>query len=261
MKPGVWIDRIDNGIYAVEKFIVALFFIVMVVVVAADVTHRTFSSPESRLAGPWIAMGVSPERAHGVAGPLTVAFLAVLLFYGGLRERWRDHAGPGKMLLGAVALTGFSAGAIQLFLYLFPNGLIWSQPLALSLMLWVGILGASMAAKQRRHLSLEFGTKIWPASMKKHVRVAAGVLVAGFCAFLAYQAWGLIAEVYKDFDPEYGMGMMSGVPIPRFMVYGILPYGFFMVVIRYFRGQLADDTSGGIDHLLQTQKQEQEPAS
>jgi TRAP-type C4-dicarboxylate transport system permease small subunit len=246
------LDAIDDGIYFVEKAIVSLFFAIMALVVFADVTHRIFITPDSKLGGMWMKFGASESLAQNVLGPLTLALFAFLLFYGGLRERWGRESSPRKALLFAAIWVGGLSVFLKIFLWSFPNGLIWSQTLGLSMMLWIGLVGASMAAKQRRHLALEFGTKIWPQKWQPYVRSISGLMVAVFCAVLAFLAWTLIAEEYRYFDRVAGTGMFFGLGLPKFLVYGILPYGFFMIVFRYLRGNQA--ATRELDVILSTQQ-------
>ena len=48
---------------------------------------------------------------------------------------------------------------------LVPNGLVWSQPVALGLLLWVALIGATLSTKARAHIALEVADKIWPAPL------------------------------------------------------------------------------------------------
>ncbi len=258
------IDRVDDAIYAVEKFIVSAFTVVMTVAVFFDVVHRIFVSPQSRFAALWQAAGVS-EGTAATLGMVTLLLVALLIVYGAVRERslsrQRKARERGEDIAARTPLAslGVAAGivaalaiGIKLFVTLMPNGLVWSQTLGLSLMLWIGLMGASMAAKQRRHLALEIGKKIWPQAWQKYVRVVAGVLVAALCGFLGWLAWTLIVSEFHDYDPVYRTGMFTGLPLPKFVVFSILPYGFIMIVVRYLRGNIAAGDVSELDHILKT---------
>lgn len=248
------IDWFDDGVYAVERMIITLFFSVMTLVVFFDVLQRVFIVPGSRFTPLWVKLGASPELAAGWLSPALAAALTWIVCYAALRERRRQQGTRlNAALWGLVATVGLAVG-LEVFLAAFPNGLVWSQTLGLSLMLWIGLIGASMAAKQRRHLALEIGNKLWPEKLKVPVRMFSGLLVAAFCAFLAYLAFLLIEAEYADFDPEYGTGMFTGLPLPKFAVYAILPYAFFMIVVRYLRGSLAGDEVSETDLLLAKQQ-------
>jgi TRAP-type C4-dicarboxylate transport system permease small subunit len=247
-------DRIDDGIFWLEKLIVAAFFSVMTLVVFFDVVHRISMSPDSKLAAMWLGAGVGSDIAAGVLAPATLGLLVLGIMYAALRERWGQASGRGKALaFAAGSVVGLAIG-LKLFLAAFPNGLIWSQTLGLSLMLWIGILGASMAAKERRHLALEIGSKIWPKPLKRPVKILAGVVVSLFCAVLAYLAFTLIQAEYADYDPVYRTGVFPGLALPKFAVYAVLPYGFFMIVFRYFRGNLSGEDISEADLILAQKK-------
>lgn len=250
------LDKFDDGVYAVERLIITLFFSVMTLVVFFDVTHRVFIVPDSRFTRWWAELGVSEAFAAAVLAPASAVLVAFVVCYAALRERRRQQGTRLNAAAWAAAATAALTAGLQLFLAAFPNGIVWSQTLGLSLMLWIGLIGASMAAKQRRHLALEIGSKIWPAKLQVPVRVVSGILVAVFCAFLSALAFLLIEAEYADFDPEYGTGMFSGIPLPKFVVYGILPYAFFMIVIRYLRGSFQGGEVSETDLLLAKQQGE-----
>lgn len=248
------LTKVDDGLYAVERLIIWSFFLVMGGVVFLDVVYRISVSSESRLAPLWIRFGFGEELAHGVLGPLTVGVIAILLMYAAVRERWGDTSSRPKALGMATAIIVGIVALLPVFIWVFPNGLYWSQPLALAMMLWLGMLGASIAAREQRHLSLEFGRKVWPASMQRHVRVVAGVVVALFCAFLTYLAWGLIVEEFVDY--QAGVGRVFGVGVPRFLVFAILPYGFMMICFRFLAGSLQGEPESAVDQILKSQQQD-----
>lgn len=247
-----WFERVDDAIYTAEKLIVGAFFIAMTAMVFGAVVLRVFSAPESRIAGLWGAVGLDPHAQLVRQGlvPLTLALLTVVILYGALRERWGPQSSRKKAMLSAILGSATLGFCVQGFVKLFPSGMPWSQPLALAMMLWVGVIGASMAAKQRRHLALELGSKIWPARLQKPVRILAALAVAVFCAFLTLLAFRLVVAEYADYNPIDQTGVFPGFGLPKFAVFAILPYGFVMIILRYFRGSLDAREVNELDHLL-----------
>ena len=160
------LKQIDKWVYRGERAFVVGALVVMSVVVFLDVTHRTFASEENKFVealvkllgfvGSDVEAGSSTYQSLESASPylLWVGFSAVAFF--GIRTATkRDPMPPAKAAGFAVVGVVAVYGLIRLFLRLFPNGLIWSQPLALVLTLWVGFIGASMCTYENKHLKVE----------------------------------------------------------------------------------------------------------
>ena len=137
-----------------------------------------------------------------------LVFAAVVTETFGNRRQWLDVAvGFGVALLAmrtravkgdevrwswprsvavAAAVTAALGGAIYGYTEQFPGGFIWAQKLALVMMIWVALLGASMATYERSHLALEMGEKLWPNKVLHLVKATGHGLASGFCiaAFL-----------------------------------------------------------------------------
>lgn len=228
------LDAVDAAIYRAEKLAVASMLLLMGFIVAADVVHR--SSAPGDLFGNPVAVGVG------------AVVLSVLAF------RTRDDAAwlPKGVGLG-LAVTVLHQG----FLAAFPNGLLWSQTLALALTLWLGTMGASLASYERRHLAMDVGTKVWPASWQPKV-VAVGHLVTALFALLLVYLGGRSVLSHWDLwsQTDGAAGNLSGLPIPKWFPSAAIPYGMGMVAFRFgrdavkaWRGELALDEDETL-HML-----------
>ena len=104
----------------------------------------------------------------------------------------------------------------------------WLVPtLALILMLWVALLGSSLATYERSHLALEFGEKLWPARLRHLIKALAHGVTAAFCVIAIY-------ITYHSLLDEVKLGRVSGVEsIPMWVVFLIFPYAFAAMAVRY----------------------------
>ena len=146
----------DTAIYKIERLIVGWAMVVMTLVVALDVVHRVATRQNGlseKLARAMLPASMESAAPH--VGTVLVLLIALLFFYGVFRTRQVAH--KGKALLFAAITTAACYGGVELYVRLVPNGLIWSQTLGLALMIWAGFLGASLAARDRRHLALDAG--------------------------------------------------------------------------------------------------------
>jgi hypothetical protein len=86
-----------------------------------------------------------------------------------------------------------SPGAVYLYTDQFAGKIIPAQKLALVMMLWVALLGASMATYERSHLALEMGEKLWPARLVPYVKATSLALASAFCVAACYLAIELVS--------------------------------------------------------------------
>ncbi len=213
------LERLDGGIVRAERAVVAVLLAVMGLVVFLDVVHR-----------------VSTRTGSLLAHPAFVAVAAMVVAVLAFRTRAASNA-VGKGVAVGLAV----AGAQFAFVRLVPNGLVWSQSLALGLTLWLGTLGASLAAYERRHLALDVGSKIWPPSLAPKIAAFGHVLTAAFCLVILFFSVRSIlgfedsgSHVPGHFDVwKGGAGMLAGTPIPKWAVFLSIPYGMVVLAFRF----------------------------
>lgn len=216
------LDRVDHLIVRLERVFVAALLVIMGVVVFLDVMHRVSTRSDSWLSNPL------------VMAPVT-AVVAVLAF----RTRGADHA-LVKGLLAGLALVA----AQFAFVRVLPNGLVWSQTLALALTLWLGTVGASLAAHEGRHLALDIGSKLWPPTLVHRIVAVGHVVTALFCVGLLYLALRSIFGYDLGGDHVAGhldtwresqgaAGTLSGTGIPKWVASASIPYGMAVLAFRF----------------------------
>ena len=107
----------------------------------------------------------------------------------------------------------------------FGRGIPASGPIVSHLTLWVGFLGAAIAARDGKLLALATGTFIPPGPWRR----AADILAAGFGAMCAIVlAWG--GWQMTSIEREGGANIGAG--IPTWIAQIVLPIGFAMIALR-----------------------------
>ncbi|MSQ03553.1 MAG: TRAP transporter small permease [Myxococcales bacterium] len=226
--------RFDAWLYRMEKRVVATMLLVMGLVVFCDVVYRVSATAESPLV---------PDAIEGVLGAAAVPMWAAIVgsFVGVLAMRTR---GEDDAALKGVAVGWAFALLIALYIWFLPSGLVWSQTLALSLTLWMGMSGACLAAYQRRHLALDIGSKLWPPSMAPKAAAIGHFLTAGFCVLVLVLGWRSIFGVGEGetripghldtwTDSDMAAGTMTGTVIPKWFVMFSIPFGAAVLAFRF----------------------------
>lgn len=221
--------KFSDRVYQVEQRFVALAIGFMGIIVFLDVLHRVTSRDLS-----WGWRGIW-------------AVVSLFAVFGALRLRGQPS---GVRTLGiAAAIVGLSYGGILLFHMAVPNGLVWSQTLGLVLMLWVGVIGASMATREHRHLALDLGSKLWPKKMLPAVQGIGNIVTSLFCLALGILAVVSVRDHLRDWNDTDGAGgVFPAMPIPKWIAFAGVPVGFGLMAVRFFaqavesfRGKVEED--------------------
>lgn len=229
------LSRLDDASARVERGVVLVLLAVMSATVFFDVVHRVASTRDGLILKLLVALTggdrTSPAlREVGV--PAVAGLIAYGFFYGALRtaagERFDTR---GRAAAGALGLLGLAVAALFGILTFFPNGLVWSQPLSLSLLLWVALLGSTLATKARGHIVLEVADKLWPAALLPFVRLGSGLLAAVFCGVLVALGLHFATDFYEQW--REGVGYIPGLRLPKWVIFTSIPVCFAIMGARF----------------------------
>lgn len=251
------LERLDALLFAAEKTIVWVLLCLMGLVMFLSVAHRAGSAIVNPVSAPaWFVQALGPEAWLWLA---PVAMAGVLAGVCVLAFRTRGH--PQALGLG----VGLGLGLTVLvwgFVTLLPSGLVMAQPMALSLLLWLSMMGASLAAHDHRHLAIDMGAKIWPEALRPKVAAVGHGVSAVFCLGMSYLAFRSVGQHFSLWTESDGAaGVLSGTAIPKWFAAAAIPYGglvlafrFSLEAVRAWQGALEE-----VDELaqlgIQTEKQ------
>jgi C4-dicarboxylate transporter, DctM subunit len=107
----------------------------------------------------------------------------------------------------------------------FSHGIPGSGPIVQHLTLWVGFLGAAMAARDGKLLALATGTFIPPGAWRRAADILAAAFGAWASTMLAWGGWKMAAI-------EREVGTTIGADIPAWIAQLVLPFAFALIAIR-----------------------------
>lgn len=166
---------------------------------------------------------------------------------GGLRRLDAGLLFIEKWMLVAASVVMLTFVAVNVVLRWTGQGLLaWAYELARFMMLWVAIIGASMATSRRRHIAIDILGKILPVRAKAPIGVAANLLAATVCFFI-----GVVALEYVKFTREGG-GTSLSLHVPVWTVQLVLVSGFLFIGLRFLIAMLEDlnaTLGGDASHL------------
>lgn len=95
-----------------------------------------------------------------------------------------------------------------------------------TLVLWIALLGALGAARERRHLALDLLPRLLPPLGQRVLWVLAQLVGAALCGLMAWYGWSLI-----ELEREAPTPLFAGLPSWAGML--IIPFGFAVLALRF----------------------------
>lgn len=225
--------RLDAAIYEVEKKFVGALMLIMGAVMFADVVHRVFSRAPGRLATMMAGLtGQSVEWLDQMVAPAVIGLFGLFIIYGAIRSRQATMPAPTVFLRATLTLIAATA-LVQGFVRLVPEGVVWAPYFSLCLLLWVGLIGASMATYSGRHLALEMGEKIWPESWRDKVRSVSGLVAAAFAVLITVLGTMSLVDHFGIWLESPEANLIPSVDLPKWTVFWVVPYAFGIIALRY----------------------------
>lgn len=109
---------------------------------------------------------------------------------------------------------------------LFDSGFVWIDPLLRVLVLWLGLLGATVATRNNKHICIDLLSRYFSKNLNCLVQIFVSQISAWTCLLIAW--FGL---TWIRFDYEDGLTSFAGVP--SWILEIIVPAAFSLMGIRY----------------------------
>lgn len=127
------------------------------------------------------------------------------------------------VLLSLMILLSFTQVLLRNF---FNEAILWADIFIRQLVLWVGFLGASLAVRENKHISIDFLPNILPETWGKFIQFIVNLTAGVVSAFLAWAAWRFV-----QFEIEGQATLFLDIPVWIFQT--ILPYSFVVISARF----------------------------
>ena len=141
-------------------------------------------------------------------------------------DEWLAKAESG-FLIFLLFLMVFLAFGQVLLRNLLSSGFLWTDLFLRQLVLWVGFLGASLAVRERRHISIDVLPQFIPATYRPWVQVLVNLCAGLISVFLTLAAW-------KFVQLEMEFPTILFLDLPAWIFQTILPVSFSVISLRYF---------------------------
>lgn len=108
----------------------------------------------------------------------------------------------------------------------FDAGLLWGDIFLRHLVLWVGFVGASLATRQEKHISIDALSRLLSEKSLPVVRMVVDIFSVGVCAVLARAGY-----IFVMYEYEAESVLFNDVPAWIFQI--IIPVGFALIGFRF----------------------------
>jgi len=108
----------------------------------------------------------------------------------------------------------------------FATGILWGDPLLRHMLLWVALLGATMATKEGKHINIDVISKLFPDRGKAAIQALTDLFSAVICVFL-------IQSSLKFIRDEFQAGALAFLKVPTWTVTLIFPVAFGLIALRF----------------------------
>ena len=140
------------------------------------------------------------------------------------------------MIVVALSIMVLLAFLQVLLRNFFETGILWGDILLRHLVLWVGFFGASLAARQDKHINVLILPKLLPDRFIPYMKIVVNIFAIVVTIILARASW-----IFLGFEKE--AGTIIFLDIPSWYIQSILPLGFGLMAIRFFLKILEQITS------------------
>lgn len=138
----------------------------------------------------------------------------------------RLHRAEDALLVLLLSAMIVLAGTQILLRNLLDSGFVWIDPLLRVLVLWLGLIGATVATRNNRHIRIDLLSKLFSRNTHRLIQSIIGQVSAWTCLVVAWYG-------FKWIQMDYADGVTSFAGIPAWLLEVIIPLTFALIGLRY----------------------------
>lgn len=109
---------------------------------------------------------------------------------------------------------------------LFDYGMVWVDPLLRVMVLWLGLIGATVASRGNRHIKIDLLSRYFDSVSNLVIEAFVSLFTAWICLLIA---WHGVHWIQLEFAEK----LIGIAGIPAWMLEIIIPLSFALIGIRY----------------------------
>jgi len=125
-------------------------------------------------------------------------------------------------------LTAILLASSQILLRnFFDSGIGWADSALRILVLWIGMIGAMFASRNKKHIRIDILSHYLPDKLRNNIWRVTELITAAVCGIVAYYSIQFIKYEYED-------GIIAFANVPVWLCEIIIPIAFIIMSMRYF---------------------------
>lgn len=109
---------------------------------------------------------------------------------------------------------------------IFDMGIVWADSALRIMVLWIGMIGAMFASRNKKHIRIDVLSHYLPVNFRNNVWRVTEILTAIVCGIVAYYSIKFIQYEYVD-------GSIAFANVPVWLCETIIPFAFTIMALRY----------------------------
>jgi TRAP-type C4-dicarboxylate transport system permease small subunit len=105
-------------------------------------------------------------------------------------------------------------------------GIVWGDILIRLMVLWLGMAGAMVATRQRKHISVDLVTRYLSAGWRRAAESLTTLFAGAICLIAFYTSLQFVIS-------ERAFGSLAFAQVPYWVCVSILPAAFLVIAVRY----------------------------
>ena len=141
---------------------------------------------------------------------------------------WIDrlHRAEDGLLALLLSVMIVLAGTQILMRNLFDSGFVWIDPLLRVLVLWLGLIGATVASRHNKHIRIDLLSRYFERNTHRLIQSLVAQVSTWTCLVIAWYGMDWIRLDYAD-------GVTVFADVPAWAVEIIVPLAFALIGLRY----------------------------
>lgn len=136
------------------------------------------------------------------------------------------HRGEDIVLAILLVLTLAMALGQIVLRNILGTSIVWGDMLVRILVLWLGMLGAMIAAREKKHIRIDLISRYLSPFWQLAAESAVALFAGGVCAAAGYFSLMFVID-------EYQAGEIAFARVPAWLCEAILPAAFVIIALRY----------------------------
>jgi len=137
-----------------------------------------------------------------------------------------------SMIVALVTIMVLMAFTQVLLRNFFDSGILWGDIFLRHLVLWVGFIGASLATRDEKHISIDALSRLAAPRFLPYVKIITDIATIVVCVILANAGYKFVASEKEAHTILFKINWLGDIPAWIFQL--IIPLGFGLIAFRFF---------------------------